>query len=902
VGAPKKRIATELQIRDSIADVRDALRLRTPQMPNIWAFFSNKNDELLTIHGDLRFIQCVLLEGDVTVQRYELLDSPRDAIRVTRASGALEIYRCIYTKPTAAVDAKAQVLVSERDLAPRMTEFANWLLLSGAMTRARQFAASTETEILLRLIKQRGVTTIADALAQPNTDPALMLAAIGKGLAAGIFDCDTRGQLLHTRCEITLATKPREASSSKYAAVRQPTVKCVSAMPRNRRTNPHPQLFSLPERWLVLPCPELSGNDVFRRRCKAVQMYIHNAPYGEIHRDSGIDGSCVRKLFLRTLMTSEDGSPLGLRALQPYRHLKPYTRRSDLPPSNLASATRGGYAGALSALAARFSPGFLDLVEKGILQKRNHLASSNSGSDVARVTWVDLHAIVMSYLRQQGVRDDQYPFNTRDKAYSSLVALCNSILFDKPIRWIEARGGEDARRRTRIGNGSSSLICAQWVNQIVELDYQKEDSAAIVEIVGPKGNSIDVPVSRWWAGAIVEEYSQAVIATSDSFEAQTTEDCLMELVDVAVAPPASINRLSRFQECPDGRWLPSQLLPGLAGQAFDILKLDRAWAHKSTTALSAIVSTVGCAVCFGEPRAWYARDLVERTHEKLTQAGPQSLPATYGTGPSDTRKSSNPDEQARKWRLSQDDICDLIKTAAHWLNRTHNEGAHWAAPIEILAAAADGSGHRFFPRPLPRERSVDRPLMWHTIPCKICGDAKRGIVPFVRVNRTRFHGPQLAKSWNLVKRDAYLQVLRHDFRTARVLLAGSGEVIDSVVPEAKWRLIAVRWRDHNLIQKFGLMQKRHQRSLSPAHDFLWVKRSQIAAAPRYAKRPPDRKRDAAAVARIERNAGAHEEPLIDKAAPMVETPRAWGLGPSSVLGPGPKVGAIRRGSGHGGSR
>lgn len=53
--AMKSELATDLQIREQIAEVRAALELRGSYLPNIWVFYSNKNKQLLTIFGDVTF-------------------------------------------------------------------------------------------------------------------------------------------------------------------------------------------------------------------------------------------------------------------------------------------------------------------------------------------------------------------------------------------------------------------------------------------------------------------------------------------------------------------------------------------------------------------------------------------------------------------------------------------------------------------------------------------------------------------------------------------------------------------------------------------------------------------------------------------------------------------------------
>ena len=200
-----QKMATELEIRDSIAAVREALDRSGCKKPNKWVFFSNKNDRLLTIEGDLYFIVCVLLEGDFTVSNYSFTtrDGGRNpSVFVTRSTGILEEYCCESdgdsgrrrggSKPASVSEqAVRTTVITERDLAPRMAEFANWLMLSGAMTRARSYPTAVEVDALLSSIKSKGSISFREALSLKGTDPALMLSCIAKGLSNGVLLTDT---------------------------------------------------------------------------------------------------------------------------------------------------------------------------------------------------------------------------------------------------------------------------------------------------------------------------------------------------------------------------------------------------------------------------------------------------------------------------------------------------------------------------------------------------------------------------------------------------------------------------------------------------------------------------------------------------------------------------------------
>lgn len=419
--------------------VREALSDRTLPRPNTWVFFSNKNDSLLTIEGDLYFIACVLFEGDSSVSSYSFEPSQktlgRPHIVTTSHNGHQKTYLCITNGSGRGRAAPAKVelqdssliTLTEEDFIPRMSEFSNWLMLSGAMTRARNFSTATEIETLVAAMKPGETITFREALTLPELDPALVLCSIAKGLATGVFSTETRSKLLELETVIFLGSDTTKSAAEapwkpQISVTKRDAHSFSRAMPRNRRTLAHPELFSCPELWLNSEIPSINANEDHLRRSKAVQMYLFNRPYSEIQRETGFSESWVRKLFLRTL-ACRGGKAMGLAGLARYLHSKEYVRKSDLPKGNMEEGRKGGYAGAFSNLLAKFPERLFQLIEGAVLRKRKDIQSGKSKIREARVSWVDLHGQMQDFLRDEGLCEDDYPFNTRDMAYSSLVAL-----------------------------------------------------------------------------------------------------------------------------------------------------------------------------------------------------------------------------------------------------------------------------------------------------------------------------------------------------------------------------------------------------------------------------------------------------------------------------------------------
>lgn len=883
------KLANELEIRDAVRLIRAALDLGGPYRPNIWAFYSSKNNALLTVLGDVTFIQTILLEGDPDVISYRLgssIFSSNDTKNNIEGTREIHVFRK-HGKPQwilcgrfehlikAPTDAKRRQLSeqkkaaegvgsifevhTERDFADRMIEFSNWLTLCSAMTRAHDFACCREAEVLTALLATANAILIGEALKANEIDPALMLAAIGRGIANGIIKCNLTKQQLTANTPISRQqgnlplTYPLQSRSGTLS------VSEVSAevIPRNRRTSCIPELWSDLNKW-PKPVPELvAEKDAYNRREQAIRMYIQNSSYESITQETGLSPSWVRKLFARCLLPTSDGAIYGFGALVKFNHLFAYHRTAPPPIAVINKVGKQGFSGAFVQLLTTFNDDLLNLIEEHLLKikPKDHVKIGE-----AKIKWVSLKEAVHNFLRREGLSDADYPFNTKDQGYNALINFCRQILYKKPIPYILARYGKNAAKRAQIGTGIPSLIQPVGHFKIMQLDFHKHDTVAIVEIERPNGDPIDAHVPRWWLGALVDTYSNAVIGLSDSFESQTTESCVLDLIESAIAPQPHLSDEHRFAVNNDGCWLPNQLLPSLAFNGWDVLKLDRAWAHKSTNVISAIVATVGCAICFGRTREWWSRALVEHTFAQLTQLGAQCLPSTTGTGPNDPRRTK-PESEALKYRFRQDDICDIAKANARWINEDAKEGNFFSRPLHVLRNAVSRGANNYFPAPLPKDRHRDRPTMWITIRCKVEGNPARGIAPYVRSKRCGFRGPELASAWHLIGQQVFLQVLRRDMRRARIVIERTGEIISNVNPDKRWLSSIISWRNFCLIQSSGLQQRLHSRPPEAIPEFLTRRGAELEKSRKNGKA---QQRLANLMASVSRDIKSNQKQLADK--------------------------------------
>lgn len=218
----------------SISPAR-AVRERGRHRSKLFIWQSPKNDRRWTIAGEVAFFHTVLMEADREIARFDLQPPPvftelrgetvrtqLDAV-VTHATlgevwvefkraqdtGAQRRGRAV-TQLTAQAQAAQAVgrpyqIKTEADCIGKEFTYVNWLFLCACMNRARHFAIHKESTVLLRQLQKHGALQVGDLLRIDGCDPALMLAAIGRGMQKALLTSDVDERLFGRTSFVALA-------------------------------------------------------------------------------------------------------------------------------------------------------------------------------------------------------------------------------------------------------------------------------------------------------------------------------------------------------------------------------------------------------------------------------------------------------------------------------------------------------------------------------------------------------------------------------------------------------------------------------------------------------------------------------------------------------------------------
>jgi putative transposase len=617
------------------------------------------------------------------------------------------------------------------------------------------------------------------------------------------------------------------------------------------------------------PTPDVSGfsrqiQDIYSNRKAAIEMYLAACPFSEIRDRTGKSEEEIRRLLKRCIIVSEDGNIWGFRALIPGMRIKNYTRKADV--QHVKGSGSAGCAGALEQLFSRF-PDIRELVHDLFLK-----ADTSHRIHEARISLDVLHDDFVKALRQSGVTEFDWPFNTANRGYQALSSYCRHLRETHLGRGMLARSGREAARRGNVNNGRRTLIPNLRPYSFTQLDFHKVDAASIIVIRNEYGKEFEVPISRWHIGFLVEERYGTILGAYVALERTPSGDSTLEIVESALVPENIADDDPRYRLIPDKKALAIQLMPELRYQCFSALRVDNAWSNAAHEVVNNIMDTVGCTVNFGPTYSWWRRSLIEKIFGELTRMGLQRLPSTHGSGPGDTRVS-DPNGQAIKFRLLLSELISVVFKCIRNHNTRPTERLHWTSPMEALKVAMTKPASGFIYQPLPKATQTDLRLLMHIEEVTVRGNIEKNERPYFVLGRCRYTNPELANSYWLVGKKLITYTNRRRCRLVSATVKDTGAMLGEMTPSGRWANSECSWRDRKLINQSGMAESHARERDDPVVQLLERKAERIL------KRPQSKKKhsssDALKVAQIAMNQ-SHEPVQVPTPVPR---PKQADVGP-----------------------
>jgi hypothetical protein len=259
-----------------------------------------------------------------------------------------------------------------------------------------------------------------------------------------------------------------------------------------------------PTTWVQVDATALppDARQSFQSRKLAVELYLRGTHDSEIRRLTGVgEKQAYRLIRNRCMAPAPDGLLFGWRGLIRHLRVRKPARKSKIRIDDF------GY-GAVGALQATFEahPDLKLELERRILQVGTNSAKlgAHNRSNVSHTRWF------LDKLRKLGYEErGEWPFNTQTLSYSSISRFVKSTLESSARAMAFARGGAEAVKKLKTGDGSRRPELAFMSR--VELDAHKLDGFFCVSLPSPDGDVRERIVRRLQVVVLIEVASRTVM-------------------------------------------------------------------------------------------------------------------------------------------------------------------------------------------------------------------------------------------------------------------------------------------------------------------------------------------------------------------------------------------------------
>lgn len=506
----------------------------------------------------------------------------------------------------------------------------------------------------------------------------------------------------------------------------------------------------------------------FQNYCNAVSMYLNNIPTNEIFRLTGIRRNHLPSMSQRCLTLSSDGQILGFRALLPYTHVKTYERETEVMTK--LPQQQGGHTGALGATLSRFPDIESELVALIKKEARGRQIHEH------KIRATTLHQIFLDCLREKGVTQKDWPFNTTHLGIRSIRRYMRTLLDAHFDRSVHTREEKSAKAHLAVGRGVEPLINFEEPFDAVELDAYSINAFFSVVFSTPEGAEINVLLDRLWLIALIDRVSTAVLAYTVVYSSEVSADDVIRVIRNAVSKKwqpmdLTVTGLSY----PEQGGLPSGVIPECFGAVWGCILLDGALAHLAKAVRETARKALGFSINWGPVCHFERRPNVERLFKSLSDNVFQRFPSTTGSNPGKGR-ADKAEENAVRYNIRAKEVEELIDVYFAQFNATPTEGLSSLSPLEFIRHFTDAKNKHFLVRHLPRSVMAANSPISCMKECIVRGGRKEGRRPYVEIDRVRYTSYLLGETAALVGEKIVVEIDDEDMRQVRAFLPNGAEL------------------------------------------------------------------------------------------------------------------------------
>lgn len=613
--------------------------------------------------------------------------------------------------------------------------------------------------------------------------------------------------------------------------------------------------------------------EIYRHRKQALEMYMDGSTIASIKHATNIDGSYLKKMIKRCLLLAPDRSVYGYRALLPHIAIKTYTRTKEVNASLWQSGA--GLAGVLGAIFRLYPK--LESKLNDLVLKRKPKGKNKEVHEFA-IRPKDLHIAFINFLKDNEHPMVKWPFNTKHLGIRALTAYVSKVRDQNFERTVHITGDRGAIAHIPVGTGHSSLTKSAGLMEVIEIDSYTIDALFILILQHEFGLETYHILKKLHLLAAVESLTSAVLWFYVVHgEDVTAEDVLALVRQMLSAKLPRPEFTLKDLDIKTGAGFPAEVIPEMTQVVPSIIRLDNALAHLSHKVSMELPKQIGCINEYGVPGRPERRPNIERKFNLVAADLIQRFPNTTGAGP-DKGRAVDPERAAIQFRVTSDELDQLIYAYLANLNAEPTEGLRFLSPLEAVAQLVRKDHY------IPRRPPLDMRQSLGVVSVKSTRTVKGGAIdghrPYINFKRTRYTSSRLMDSPHLVGEKIIIEVNESDIRVVQGFLE-NGAPIGPLTVQGDWAELphSIRTRD----EINSLMYRKVIFRTSGVSVFETFKRHLEANLEAAAASNKQDRRSASKLdrLRVEQSQGASE--IENRALPVALQPPATPLTPKAPI-------------------
>lgn len=500
--------------------------------------------------------------------------------------------------------------------------------------------------------------------------------------------------------------------------------------------------------------------EMFKLRCKAVDMYIDDYSFKDIYSCTGISHDRITRLIARCLeINPSNGMQYGYMALIPYRRIKD---EQPIHLHNTVSKARGSFKVLL--IQHPELEGFI---------RENYFRQGNATLE-KKVSPYNMHKKFLEECRRLKIQDYEYPFNTSDNAQRTFYTYLKQ-LEAKCINEAMTRENLNAQQKFfSTGKGKRIRPFPLAPFSVVQIDGHKIDMLYSVEVVNKHGEIIRMPAMRMWLIAVIDVATRTILGYSLTANENYNQMDVLHAIRNTIIPRIPIHFTLRGLAYPDNYGYPSLAIPATEWAMPNIIMLDNAKAHLAENVIEKLSTGLYCSLNFGSIATPETRGIVERVFKTLEESGYHRIVSTTGSNINDTRRA-NAEKDAVKYQITYDDITQLTEYFIALYNNSPHSSLDNQTPLECMHRRIMEAGMQ----PCIADTTMKQRVYELTNVTEIKtirGSVRGGKRPYITYKGTEYRNDILSQSMGLIGQKLIVEINPDDISTIKAYFQDGTEL------------------------------------------------------------------------------------------------------------------------------